>query len=333
VRSARAIAVAAIVLASTATSRADEWRLEPVLTQGAVKAVENADNGGRLLIGNGWFRAIPGTHAIGLAATVGPAQRQRPKDALPDGRIAEGKRYIARAWLAEPTGRYDHAVLGDAIEAGSLVVERRDGTHHVVRLQDDAVFEDLEPRIVDLGGHDRVLVVKSYVKHGSALAVIGERDAGFAILAETPPIGTPHRWLNPAGVADFDGDGHPDIALVRMPHAAGVLELWAWRDRSLTRTLEVNDVSNHAIGSRVTRMSTVADFDGDGHADLAIPSFDRRELRLISFTPKPRDIARIKLPARVTTEIALLRGNGGAPVILAGLENGTAVAVRKAPKR
>ncbi len=177
--------------------------------------------------------------------------------------------------------------------------------------------------------------MKSYLKRGSALAVIGERNAGFAILAETPPVGTPHRWLTPAGVADFDGDGRPDIALVRMPHAAGVLELWAWRDGSLTRTLEINDVSNHAIGSRVLRMSAVADFDGDGdgHADLAIPSFDRRELRLLAFTPMPRDIARIKLPARVTTEIALLRDSAGMPIVLAGLEHGAAVAVRKVPKR
>jgi VCBS repeat protein len=333
VRHASAIAIAAIVLASAATSRADEWRLEQVLTQGPVKAVESAENGGRLQIGNGWFRALPGTHAIGLAATVGPAQRPRPKDALPDGRVAEGKRDIARAWLAEPTGRYGHGVLGDAIEAGSLAVERRDGTLHAVRLQDDAVFEDLEPRIVGLDGHDRILVVKSYLKRGSALAVIGERNGSFAILSETPPIGTPHRWLNPAGVADFDGDGRPDIALVRMPHAAGVLELWAWRDGNLTRTLELKDVSNHFMGSRVLRMSAVADFDGDGHADLAIPSFDRRELRLLAFTPNPRDIARIKLPARITTEIELLRDNGGMPIILTGLENGAAVAVRKVPKR
>ena len=325
--------VLAIVLASAPTSRADEWRLEQVLTQGPVKAVESTEDGGRLLIGNGWFRPIPGTHSIGLAATISPAHRPRPKDALPDGRIAEGKRDIARAWFADPTGRYDHGVLGDAVEAGSLVIERRDGTHHVVRLQDDAVFEDIEPRIVDLGGRDHILVVKSYLKRGSALAVIGERNGSFAILAETPPVGTPHRWLNPAGVADFDGDGRPDIALVRMPHAAGVLELWAWRDGGLTRTLEIKDVSNHAIGSRVLRMSAVADFDGDGHADLAIPSFDRRELRLLAFTPKPRDITRIKLPARVTTEIALLRDSAGMPIVLAGLEHGAAVAVRKVPKR
>jgi hypothetical protein len=36
---------------------------------------------------------------------------------------------------------------------------------------------------------------------------------------------------------------------------------------------------------------------------------------------------------RITTEIAVVRDNGGMPIILAGLENGAAVAVRKTPKR
>ena len=30
--------------------------------------------------------------------------------------------------------------------------------------------------------------------------------------AETPPTGSPNTWLNPAGIADFDGDGMADIA-------------------------------------------------------------------------------------------------------------------------
>jgi hypothetical protein len=312
---------------------ANDWRFEPISAPGPIKSIDNTDDGGRFAIGGGLFRAIVGTYVVGLVATAGTVARPRPNGALPDSRIAEGRRNIARAWLADPTERYRHAVLGDAIEAGSLVVERRDRTQLTLRLPDSAVFEDLEPRIVELGGSERVVVVKSYLDRGSALAVVGERGDELAILAETPPIGTPNRWLNPAGTADFDGDGRTDIAFVRMPHAAGILELWSWDNGTLTRTLTLDDVSNHAIGSRVLRMSAVADFDGDGHPDLAIPSFDRRELRLIAFAPKVREIARIRLPARVSAEIALLRNANAAPVLLLGLENGAAVAIRKAAKR
>jgi hypothetical protein len=40
---------------------------------------------------------------------------------------ATGKNDIAQAWLTRPTKRYDHAILGDAIEAGGLAVKTRDG--------------------------------------------------------------------------------------------------------------------------------------------------------------------------------------------------------------
>jgi hypothetical protein len=225
-------------------------------------------------------------------------------------------------------------VLGDAIEAGSLVVERRDRGRETLRLETGAVFEDLEPRIADLGdGRDTILVVKSYLNSGAALAAIGERDGRYVILAETPPIGTPNRWLNPAGIADFDGDGTVDVAMVHMPHALGRLELWNWRDGRFEKSLELADTSNHAIGSRALRLSAVADFDGDGRPDLAIPSFDRRTLRLIAFSPKARDVARIALPARAATDFALLKDAFDRPAILLGLENGALVLARSLAPR
>ena len=117
------------------------------------------------------------------------------------------------------------------------MIETRDGKRQTVRLKDDAVFEDLEPRLADLDrdGHDEIIVVKSYLKRGSALAVIAERRGKYEIVAETPPLGAAHRWLDPAGIADFNGDGKTDIALVRQPHVIGALELWSWRDGALAQ--------------------------------------------------------------------------------------------------
>ena len=118
-------------------------------------------------------------------------------------------------------------------------------------------------------------MVKSYLKRGSSLAVIAERNGKYEIVAETPPLGAPHRWLNPAGIADFNGDGKTDIALVRQPHVVGALELWSWRDGHLRKAAELADVANHIAGTRALDMAAAADFDGDGIADLAVPSFDR----------------------------------------------------------
>lgn len=328
----RAIVCAAIALFAFIQTAAAEWRLEILPTPGPVKAIDASTEEPLIAIGGGWFRLVAGTNRITLAATAGPPQRPMPEDALPDGRVAYGKRNIARAWLAEPTDRYRHGVLGDAIEAASLIVERRDGAREVIRAGDDAVFEDLEPRIAELddSGREFVVVVKSYLAAGSALAVIGERDGRFAILAETTPIGTAQRWLNPAGAGDFFGDGSRTLALVQMPHVLGQLQLWDWLDGRLAKRLELSNTSNHVAGSRVLRMSAITDFDGDGSADLAIPSFDRRELRLVSFAPAVRDIARLKLPARAVTELAAIKDHAGNAAVILGLENGALAIARLA---
>jgi hypothetical protein len=313
--------ICAFVLIAASAAPADAWKIEAVETSGLVRELTEVGGEPRIATASGWFRAVADGARIRLEGAQPPRYPPIPAGALPDGRIAAGKREIARAWLAEPTNRYGHGVLGDTIEAGALVVERRDGKREIVRLGNDSVFEDLEPRIADFGGGEKIVVVKSYLAAGSALAVIGERDGRFAVLAETPPIGTPNRWLNPAGIADFDGDGAVEIALVRMPHALGRLELWRWSAGKLLKIAETRDTSNHAIGSRALGQSAVADFDGDGVADLAIPSFDRRAIRLLSFRGGVREIARIKLPAPVTTNFIALASRG-LPEILFGTSDG-----------
>ncbi|MDO8401544.1 MAG: VCBS repeat-containing protein [Bradyrhizobium sp.] len=278
----------------------------------------------RIAIRQKWYRIAPATGMLIPAPAPGfPAV---PPGGLSDGRVASSDGAIARAWLAHPTDRYRHGVLGDAIEAGSLVIERSDGRIGTVTAGADAVFEDLLPRIASLDGLDRIVVVKSYLQRGSALAIIDAES--MRIIAETPPIGHAHAWLNPAGIADFDGDGTTDIAFVRQPHVVGLLQLWSWQDRQLRKAAEVPDASNHFIGSKALGMSWTADFDADGHPDLAVPSLDRRSLRLIAFVPKVRDIARIPLPARLATNIGSA-GIGGRPGLVAGLEDGRLVIIRE----
>jgi hypothetical protein len=313
--------ICAFVLIAASAARADAWKIEAVETSGPVRELIEVGGEPRIATASGWFRVVADGARIRLEGAQPPRFPPISAGALPDGRVAAGKREIARAWLAEPTNRYGHGVLGDAIEAASIIVERRDGRRETVCLGNDSVFEDLEPRIADLGGGEKIVAVKSYLAAGSALAVIGERDGRFAVLAETPPIGTPNRWLNPAGIADFDGDGAVEIALVRMPHALGRLELWRWSAGKLLKIAETRDTSNHAIGSRALGQSAAADFDGDGVADLAIPSFDRRAIRLLSFRGGVREIARIKLPAPVTTNFIALASRS-LPEILFGTVDG-----------
>lgn len=328
-------ALPALVLSACVASgaaKAAEWQVQRIDTPARVSAIDTVDGAVRVNAGGLWYRVVANKEGFGLVFIDRANTPEQPDGALPDGRVVTGTRDIARVWLAEPVSRYDHGVLGDKIEAGSIVIEPRDGKPQTLRLKTDAVFEDLRPRLADLDGdgRDEIIVVKSYLKRGSALAVIGARDGKYDVIAETPPLGSPNRWLDPVGAADFDGDGKIDLALVRQPHVVGSLELWTFADRKLRLAGEMTDTTNHIIGSRAINMSAVADFDGDGNADVAVPSLDRSRIRMIAFAPQPREIANIVLPdAKAVTDLGLIAAKSGPPAIAVGLADGTLAVINR----
>jgi len=73
-------------------------------------------------------------------------------------------------------------------------------------------------------------------------------------------------------------------------------------------------------------LSAVADFNGDGVADLAIPSLDRRSLRLITFKGDVRELARKSLPSPALSDFAIER-EGGKSIVVVGLGGGRKVRV------
>lgn len=161
---------------------------------------------------------------------------------------------IAEARYAEPTERYAHAVLGDAVEHGALAVRLTDGSLQTARLDDSLVFEDTAPRLHDLDGdgHWEVVAVESHQSEGARLAVWGLDQGRLSRLAATPHIGTRFRWLAPLGAADLDGDGAMEIAYIDRPHLARVLRVWRYDAgrRRLTEVAAAEGHTNHRIGER-----------------------------------------------------------------------------------
>lgn len=319
------ISTIAALMFSIVAAEADEWPLQ--ITDPGFFVAEITGREGRLFARDpqGRWRQLSVTPQGVTALPGAPARQVLPQGALPDGTVATGNGTIRRAWLAGPTGRYPHGVLGDAIEAGELAVQTGDGRRLTYKLDNQSVFEDLAPRIavLDAKGGERVLVVRSYLDAGGALAIFGVQDGELALVAETPAIGQPNRWLNPAGVADFDGDGRTEFAIVVTPHIGGMLQLWRLTGDRLEKVGEIFGFSNHIIGSRLLELSAVGDFTGDGVADLALPSADRTQLRIVAFNRPSMLAGEIALPSRISGGVV---ASGGA--IVAGLENGRLAMVR-----
>ncbi len=153
---------------------------------------------------------------------------------------------IVAAEYTQPTTRYDHGVLGDAVEWGALQVRLADGRTETFVLPETLVFEDIAPRLADLDGDGaaEVIVVESSLTKGARLAVW---SAAGRITA-TPHIGSRNRWLAPVGAADLDGDGRIEIAFVDRPHLAQILRVWRFAAGGLTEVAAADGFSNHQIG-------------------------------------------------------------------------------------
>lgn len=152
---------------------------------------------------------------------------------------------VSSARLTKATDRYDHAILGDALEWGGLRITGPAGAVEIT-LPQARVFEDIEARVADLDGDGaaEVLVVETDIAHGASLAVF---DAEGRVTA-TPFIGQTHRWLAPLGVGDLDGDGVPEIAYVDRPHLTKELVIVQYRGRALAEVARISGLTNHRIG-------------------------------------------------------------------------------------
>lgn len=170
---------------------------------------------------------------------------------------------ILSAEYTDPTTRYAHGVLGDAVEWGTLSIvtgtaigsegglfsASRKFTWNVT-LPQDQVFEDLAPRLWDVtgDGEPEVVVVLTQVDQGASLVIFGMVDGTPTQIAATPPIGQTRRWLAPVGAADLDGDGRIEIAYVDRPHLAKTLRIWRYEDDNFFELAAIPGLTNHRIG-------------------------------------------------------------------------------------
>lgn len=236
----------------------------------------------------------------------------RPLQADLDGR-GDGGHVVVLA--GADRSRYDHGVLGDAVEATRVLWLERHGLEPMreLTLPPPHVFEDIAPRAVALRGGTGLLTVRSGPDGGqlALVAVDPARADKLRLLALGDGVGGRHRWLAPTT------DGQRLLA-VHTPHIGGVLHEYRLEGERLDRSRVAGDVSTHRIGTRETELAV---WRG---TKLVLPSQDGMRLHVLDGAAGWAEAATIELSARVVMVAALPNPRA----LAALLEDGRAVFVQ-----
>ena len=260
-----------------------------------------------------------------------PDTRAKAAKGLPDGRIATagGNATIRQAWYSKPTRRYDHGILGDKLEGGSLVVVTKAGKKLEYTLPKSLVFEDITPHLSDLDGDGKteVITIISSLSKGGSLGIFQVSADELQLRNQSPYIGRSYRWLNIAGINRYSGGPNPEIAIVVTPHIGGRLDLYKFNGKKLSRTASAQGFSNHFIGSREQRLSASYKEASGNKFNLALPSADRRSLKIMTVAANGwQQIGSVKLPSPIDKAIAVSR-SGKNVTFTVGLSNGSVYSV------
>jgi hypothetical protein len=209
---------------------------------------------------------------------------------IPESQLVAGQLDVAWVWLGAPTRRYPHGALGSPVHAGSVhaQVRSRAGGWATVELvlPLHRVYEDRVPRIMDLGqdGSEEIVLIEADALRGASLVVLGVDHSAdlprLVVRARGPFAGSSFRWLNPVGVADFDGDGQLDLASVVTPHIGGVLQLLHYRPPALVPFARAMDVSNHRMGALEQGLGVIVQRPGQ-RPTIVVPDMTRRALHAL----------------------------------------------------
>jgi len=280
-----------------------------------VPLAEDGDPGGMLVIGaDGGLSVRRGGQSLDVPGAP---------DALPDARAVRSPEGDL-AVLTDPTARYDHAVLGDRLEADTMTVLRP--APNGVRVSSSfpaasgGVFEGVAPLWFERGGQSLLAVVESAAGLGSQVSVY--RPSG-ELVGAGPFIGEGMRWRHLTAAAPFGPQGETELSATLTPHVGGVAQFYGLGDDGLDVAAGVPGYASHRIYSRNLDSALAGDLDADGQAELLLPDTSQTSLGGISRTPDgARTEWSLPLGGELSTNLAAATGPDGRAVVAAGRADG-----------
>lgn len=275
-----------------------------------------------------WYELYFDGRALKRVDSEGPLPMPDDRSRMPDGfKISrDTPAGIHHAWYANPTTNYQHGILGDLLEASSLKVVDRRGREYEVELPLDHVFEDRTPRLADITGDGQaeVITIRTNIIRGSQVVVYGMVSGSLRQIAETPHMGRAYEWLNIAGIADFNGDGKKDIAIVEKPHDEGRVSYWTFNGKVMERMAYIDGFSNHVSGLNAMHLSAVVSHP-EGYNYLILPTMARTQISALRLNGgEVEQMWSERLPGAVQTGFGVVRSEIGA-VFFAGVSGGRLV--------
>ena len=226
--------------------------------------------------------------------------------ALPDARILrdDNDRLLV---LSDPTGKYDHGVLGDQLEAASITLIATQPEPTIVSritLEENEVIEGIAPIWADMTGDNQpeIIVTVSDLNQGAGIVIFSENGER---IAEGPKMGQPYRWRHQIAVSEFGTNRETELAVVRTPHIGGTVEFYQLKDGELIVAAEFPGITSHTIGSRNLDLTAAGDFAGDGLSELLVLSPDLSEYIAVRRTPTgAEEVWRLPLDGIISSNLA-----------------------------
>ncbi|CAN5798993.1 hypothetical protein BH23ACT11_BH23ACT11_19550 [soil metagenome] len=248
-------------------------------------------------------------------------------EALPDARFVRGAGGTL-AFLSEPTERYDHGVLGDAIEANSITLLRPGDEESleagIIAPESGGVFEQVAPlwfQAKDLDGN-LLAITESTPSLATRVSVYGlDGD----LVAAGPFIGEPSKWRHLIAAGPFGPNGEIELVDTLTPHIGGTIEFYRpdFDNRSLDIVATQTGYTSHRIYTRNMDTARAGDLDGDGRWELLVPNDAYTELGAIRHEKDGATVPwTLPVDGTIVNNLASATNSDGRAQIAAGRQDG-----------